>query len=57
MLYLSVRFGPLVDEVRLRAAQDLLNFGRRQGEGTDTLLSRFEIVRQRAQAEGGEATV
>ena len=54
---LSVRFGPLDDEVRLRAAQDLLNFGRRQGEGTDTLLSRFEIVRQRARAEGGGATV
>ena len=34
---LSVRFGPLVDEVRLRAAQNLLNFGRRPGEGTDTL--------------------
>lgn len=54
---LSVRFGPLDDEVRLRAAQDLLNFGRRQGEGTDNLLSRFEIVRQRARAEGGGATV
>ena len=33
---LSVRFGPLGDEVRLRAVQNLLNFGRRPGEGTDT---------------------
>ena len=54
---LSVRFGPLEDEVRLRAAQDLLNFTRRNGEGTDNLLSRFEIVHQRARAEGGGATV
>lgn len=54
---LSTRFGPLDDEVRLRSAQDLLSFSRRNGETTDTVLSRFDIVRQRARADGGGATV
>ena len=54
---LSSRFGPLDDEVRLRSAQDLLSFSRRTGESTDTVLSRFDIVRQRARADGGGATV
>ena len=53
---LGLRFGPLDDEVRLRSAQDLLNFGRRAGESIDTILSRFDIVRQRARSDGG-ATV
>lgn len=54
---LSTRFGPLDDEIRLRSAQDLLNFCRRSGETTDMVLSRFEIVRSRARADGGGATV
>ena len=54
---LGSRFGPLDDEVRLRSAQDLLNFGQRAGESIDTILSRFDIVRQRARSDGGGATV
>ena len=50
---LQQRFAPLDEENRLRAAQDLLSFTRRRNETVDTLLSRFEITRQRAQAEGG----
>ena len=52
---LQTRFAPLDEENRLRAAQDLLTFSRRQGESVDTLISRFEIVRQRARDEGGGA--
>ena len=52
---LQVRFAPLDEENRLRAAQDLLSFGRRAGESVDTLISRFEITRQRARDEGGGA--
>ena len=52
---LQARFAPLDEETRLRAAQDLLSFNRRQGETVDTLISRFEITRQRARAEGGGA--
>ena len=54
---LGSRFGPLDDEVRPRSAQDLLNFSRRAGESTDAILSRFDIVRQRARSDGGGATV
>ena len=50
---LSARFGPLDEESRLRATQDLLSFSRRQGETVDTLISRFELVRSRARNEGG----
>ena len=50
---LSSRFGPLDEESRLRATQDLLSFARRQGETVDTLISRFELVRSRARTEGG----
>ena len=50
---LSARFGPLDEESRLRATQDLLSFTRRQGETVDTLISRFELVRARARNEGG----
>ncbi|CAE7719417.1 NPF8.5 [Symbiodinium sp. CCMP2592] len=52
---LSTRFAPLDEETRLRAAQDLLAFGRRHGETVDALVSRFEITRQRARTEGGGA--
>ena len=54
---LGSRFGPLDDEVQLRSAQDLLNFGRRAGESTDAILFRFDIVRQRARSDGGGAIV
>ena len=52
---LQARFAPLDEETRLRAAQDLLSFNRRGNETVDTLISRFEIVRGRAQAAGGGA--
>ena len=52
---LSQRFAPLDDELRLRATQDLLGFSRRGNETVDALISRFEIVRQRARIEGGGA--
>ena len=52
---LQARFAPLDEETRLRAAQDLLSFSRRQGETVDTVISRFELTRQRARAEGGGA--
>ena len=50
---LSARFGPLDEESRFRATQDLLSFARRQGETVDTLISRFELIRSRARVEGG----
>ena len=52
---LSARFAPLDEENRLRAAQDLLSFSRRQGETVDALISRFDITRQLARQEGGGA--
>ena len=50
---LSERFSPLDDEIRVRAAQDLLQFNRRGNESVDVLVSRFETIRARARAEGG----
>ena len=52
---LSSRFAPLDEESRLRAAQEILSFARRSNETVDTLISRFEITRQRAMNEGGGA--
>ena len=52
---LSARFAPLDEENRLRAAQDLLSFARRQGESIDSLISRFDITRSLARQEGGGA--
>ncbi|CAE7581720.1 RE1 [Symbiodinium sp. CCMP2592] len=52
---LQSKFAPLDEETRLGAAQDLLTFTRRQGETVDTLISRFELTRQRARDEGGGA--
>ena len=52
---LSMRFGPLDEEHRLRAATDLLSFRRRQGESVDALISRFDVTRQLAQRDGGGA--
>jgi hypothetical protein len=54
---LTVRFAPLDDEGRLRAANELLTFSRRQGENVDDLVSRFEVVRARAQMDGGGASM
>ena len=54
---LTVRFAPLHDKGRLRAANELLTFGRRPGETVDQLLSRFEVVRSGAHSDGGGASV
>ncbi|CAK9099803.1 unnamed protein product [Durusdinium trenchii] len=54
---LASRFAPLDDETRLRAAQDLLAFQRRQGETVDALITRFELTRSRARNDGGGAQV
>ena len=54
---LSERFSPLDDEIRVRAAQDLLQFGRRGNESVDVLVSRLETIRCRARAEGGGANI
>ena len=54
---LSHRFAPLDDESRLRAAQKLLIFSRRPHETIDALITRFELVRNRARQEGGGAQV
>ena len=54
---LSVRFSPLDDEIRIRAAQDLLHFQRRGNEPVDVLVTRFETIRSRARAEGGGANL
>ena len=50
---LQLRFAPLDEETRLRAAQDMLAFARRPGETIDALISRFELTRARARNEGG----
>ena len=49
---LHARFVPLGEETRLQAMAELLNFGRRNGEGINQVLTRYEIVRQRACTEG-----
>ena len=54
---LSARFSPLDDEIRIRAAQDLLQFQRRGNESVDVLITRFETIRSRAPSEGGGANV
>eukprot|EP00971_Amphidinium_carterae_P191460 3798994-Amphidinium_carterae.3 len=50
---LQQRFAPLSEETRLRATSSLLQFQRQNNESVDSLLSRFELVRMRASAEGG----
>ena len=54
---LSSRFSPLDDEIRIRAAQDLLHFQRKGNEAVDILITRFETIRARARTEGGGANI
>ncbi len=49
---LQMRFGQLDDETRLASMSELLAFARRPGEAINALLTRYEIVRQRAVTEG-----
>ena len=39
---LHARFAPLGEETRLQAMTDLLSFGRRNGEGINQVLTRYE---------------
>ena len=49
---LHTRFALLDEESRLSAMTDMLAFSRRPRDGQNALLSRYEVVRQRAAAEG-----
>ena len=46
------RFSALEEESRLTAMTEMLAFARRPGETINSLLARYDTVRQRAQAEG-----
>ncbi len=45
---LQMRFGQLDDETRLASMNDFLAFARRPGDNINALLTRYEVVRQRA---------
>ena len=46
------RFSALEEESRLQAMTEMLAFQRRQGEHINSLLARYDTVRQRAAVEG-----
>ena len=50
---LATRYAPLEAETTTRAMFDLMSFTRVRGEGIDAHLTRFEIIRNRAEARGG----
>jgi hypothetical protein len=49
---LQGRYAALDEETRLSSMTEMLAFARRSGEGINSLLSRFEVVRQRAAMDG-----
>ena len=49
---LAERWGQLGEEERTQAVQQLMSFNRRSGERIDDLLTRFDIIRNRAQQTG-----
>ncbi len=49
---LHARFAQLGEETRLAAMTDMMSFQRRPGEHINAVLTRYEIVRQRARNEG-----
>ena len=49
---LPERWGQLGEEERTQAVQQLMSFGRIEGERIDDLLTRFDILRNRAQLAG-----
>ena len=49
---LQARFANLEEETRLTSMTEMLAFSRRQGETINSLLARYEVVRQRAANEG-----
>ena len=52
---LSERYSQLGEETRLEAITDIMNFRREGNERIDTLITRFDIVRQRANQQGALA--
>ena len=52
---LSERYSPLGEETRIKANHDLLNFAAERREKIDDLLTRFDIIRHRAETEGNLA--
>ena len=49
---LTERYGPIGEEQRLKVAKELMDFDRKPHEKIDDLLTRFEIVRHRANEVG-----
>ena len=49
---LPARYSALEEESRLAAMTEMLGFQRRQGENINSLLARYDTVRQRANTEG-----
>ena len=49
---LSERFSQLGEETRMQSMTDLMNFRREGREPIDALIRRFDILRQRANAQG-----
>jgi len=52
---LSERYADLGEEVRLKAITELMQFTRQGNEAIDVMISRFEILRQRAAVQGAMA--
>ena len=50
---LETRFAQLADETRLAAMNELTAFQRRPHERINAVLARYQLVRQRANADGG----
>ena len=50
---LEVRFAQLADEARLAAMNELTAFQRRPHESINAVLARYQLVRQRANTDGG----
>ena len=49
---LQLRFASLEEETRLQSMTEMLAFSRRSGESINSMLARYEVVRQRAANEG-----
>lgn len=50
---LARRYAPLEQEIQVNSISDLFTFKRHSGESTDDVLSRYELMLHRAQAQGG----
>ena len=45
---LNQRFGPMQQELEIHVISEILHFRRQPGEDTDAVISRFELIRDRA---------